>query len=118
MYIKGVGELTSGDGYWECSPPALEGSLLSIESTEISEDHLQWARYICSNWTEILAESKAYIELRRGDYQLEATQFKNPNVFLSSGEVWSVYFDTESELEAIVGVEFRGRSPFQLVVGD
>ena len=118
MNIEGVGEFTSGNGYWECAPLSLKGSLLSFESTDISEDQIQCAKYICENWPRILAESRAYIESRREDYRIEAKTFDDPNVFISSGGSWSIYFDTESELEAVVGVEFRGHSPLQLVVRD
>ncbi len=45
-------------------------------------------------------------------------KFSNPNVFLNSTLEWTVYFDTESELEAVVGVEFLGNKPNQLVIGD
>lgn len=32
--------------------------------------------------------------------------------------MWVVYFDTGLETEAVVGVEFNGESPSQLIIGD
>jgi hypothetical protein len=59
-----------------------------------------------------------YIESARAECQLEANTFNNPNAFINSNEEWSIYFDTESEVEAVVGVEFNGDTPFQLIIGD
>ncbi len=116
--VKGVGEFAMCSDHWECAPLALGESTLNIESAEISPEQESRAQYICSNWAAIVSQCLAYVELRRVDYKLEADSLTDPNVFINSGEEWSVYFDTELEFEAIVGVEFNGNQPFQLVIGD
>ena len=118
MLIDGVGEFRMRSDHWECEPLALGESTLNIESAEISSDQKDRARYICSNWKAIVNQCLAYVELRRLDYKLKAESLTDPNVFINSGEEWSIYFDTEHEFEAVVGVEFHGDQPFQLTIGD
>jgi hypothetical protein len=118
VQVDGVGAFCEHPGYWESYPEQLGGSVLSIETPEISVEQQELSRYVCSNWEEILAQSSTYIEARRADYGLEARAFTGPGVFIRSGEQWSIYFDTDHEFEAVVGVEFKGSQPFQLVIGD
>jgi hypothetical protein len=116
--VRGVGTLLRGAEHWECLPIQLNGSILNIESTAISLDQEERARWICSNWEQLLTLCMNYISMRRGDYGLDAVSFVDPNVFINSGEEWSIYFDTEHAIDAIVGVDFRGETPFQLTIGD
>ena len=118
MELDEVGVFEQGDGYWESSPINMHGSLLSIESADISADQILRAQRICSNWSVYVDKCFAYIESVRNEYGLTAKRFTNPNAFIGADDEWSIYFDTESEVESVVGVEFRGESPFQLIIGD
>lgn len=118
IQIPGVGELTEHSGHWEGTPSALGGAVLSIEANEITVEHEVRARIVCARWTSIVAQSLAFVEAQRSECQLEALSLENPNIFISTGLEWSIYFDTENEFEAVVGVEFRAESPFQLIIGD
>jgi hypothetical protein len=118
VQVAGVGIFCEHPGYWESYPEQLDGAFLSIESHEISAEQQDRSRHICSNWKEILAQCLAYIETRREDYGLEAKSFIGAGAFIQSGEEWCVYFDTDHAYEAVVGVEFTGSQPFQLIVGD
>ncbi len=118
MNIDKVGIFQNKDGYWESSPKPLGGSQLSIETPEISEKQTLIAQVICANWTQKIDIALLYIESARAEYKLEAITFINPNAFINSDAEWSIYFDTESEVEAVVGVEFNEDTPFQLVIGD
>ena len=118
MQVVGVGTFCEQPGYWESYPEQLGGSPLSIESPEISLEQQDRSRYICSNWKTIISQCLSYVEARRADYGLLAKSFTGPGVFIQSGEAWSIYFDTDYEYEAVVGVEFRGTQPFQLIIGD
>jgi hypothetical protein len=118
VQVVGVGTFCEHPGYWESYPERLNGAVLSIESNDISVEQQELSRYICSNWEEVLALSLNYIESHRENYGLQAKTFKDPGVFIQSGEEWSIYFDTNNEYEAVVGIEFRGIQPFQMIIGD
>lgn len=118
MNIDQVGTFQDKGGYWECSPESMKGSLISIETPSISKEHASAAQLICSNWAKKIDIALKYVESVRAKYKLEAHTFINPNAFINSETEWSIYFDTESETEAVVGVEFDGDAPFQLVIGD
>lgn len=76
------------------------------------------AKAVCAKWSSILDDCKRFIESNRQRYQLHAKTFTSPNVFIESRSMWVVYFDTGLETEAVVGVEFNGESPSQLIIGD
>ncbi len=118
MELEGIGVFEKGDGYWESSPIQMNGSLLSIESEEISNEQIKIAKKICSSWEGYLNQCHEFIESARSEYGLLAKEFSNPNVFINTENEWAVYFDTENEMESVVGVEFKKNSPFQLVIGD
>ncbi len=118
MELEGIGVFKKGDGYWETSPIQMNGSLLSIESEEISNVQIKIAKEICSSWEGYLNQCHEFIESARSEYGLLAKEFSNPNVFINTENEWAVYFDTENEMESVVGVEFKENSPFQLVIGD
>lgn len=118
MHVTGVGLFLRYSDYWQSNPEQLAGSVLNIESTAISVEQQNRSRYICLNWADIVSQCLAYIETRRQDYGLETKSFVDPGVFVNSGQEWSVYFDTDHEFEAVVGVEFRDDEPFQLIIGD
>ncbi len=118
LHIDGVGNLAEHAGYWECEPAVLNGATLSIESDLVSQAQEDRARRICAHWPEILAQCLAYIEACRADYDLQASVFTEPGVFIESGDEWSVYFETDHEQDAVVGVNFKGSTPFQLTIGD
>ena len=116
--IEGVGLFRHMKGYWEAEPNALRGALLSIETQDITSDIEERVKIVCAVWSRLIPQCREFIEANRKKYQLQATQFTNPNVFINSGNVWAIYFDTESDIDAVVGVEFRDDEPFQLIIGD
>ena len=118
MELEGIGVFEKRDGYWESSPIQMNGSLLSIESEEISNTQIKIAKEICSSWEAYLNQCNEFIESSRSEYGLLAKEFSNPNVFINTDNEWAVYFDSENEMESVVGVEFKDNSPFQLVIGD
>ena len=118
QHIQGVGVFKDRSGYWESKPESLQGAFLSIDSAAISFELEERARTICSSWAKTLHACGEFIEANRSKHGLQAKTFANPDVILESGDVWSVYFDTELESEAVVGVEFQGNEPFQLTIGD
>ena len=118
MQIVGVGTFREGAGFWEGYPEALGGSLLSINSAEVTSGHQERCKYVCANWAHIVPQCLAFIEANRSAYALQAETYFAPGVFVASSESWTVYFDTNHESEAVIGVEFKGEEPFQLIVGD
>jgi len=118
MEIDKVGTFQDKGGYWESSPELMRGSLLSIETPAISKEQASIAQAICENWASNVESALQYIENARAEYKLEAKVFTNPNAFINSDKEWAIYFDTESEIEAVVGVEYRNDTPYQLVIGD
>ncbi|HEY8025812.1 MAG TPA: hypothetical protein VIF60_14680 [Burkholderiaceae bacterium] len=116
--VDGVGTFQWHDDHWECSPAALAGAVISIDSIAISADHQARAVALCLKWHDVIAQCLAYIELRRKDYELEAVEFNEPDIFIDDDDEWTVYFGTEEEFDLLVGVEFRGDEPFQLIIGD
>jgi hypothetical protein len=118
MEIDQVGKFEDEGGYWESNPESMGGAILSIETEKISDKQVLLAQALCKGWAGKIGIALQYIESVRAEYKLEAQIFNNPNAFISSDSEWSVYFDTESETEAVVGVEFSGDAPFQLTIGD
>ncbi|TOL87667.1 hypothetical protein CGH88_23990 [Vibrio parahaemolyticus] len=116
--IKGIGTLVRHEDYWEIEPMSLNGATIYIEKGHVTDEDIETIKRISASWLETLKVCYGYIEQSRESYGLEAKAFSNPNVFLNSKLEWTVYFDTESELEAVVGVEFLGNKPNQLVIGD
>ena len=116
--IKGIGTLVKYEDYWEIEPMSLNGVTIYIEKGHVTDEDIESIKRISASWLETLKVCYGYIEQNRESYGLEAKVFSNPNVFLNSRLEWAVYFDTESELEAVVGVEFLGKEPSQLVIGD
>lgn len=117
VFIDGVGNLTNEHGYWTCAPPSMRGVHLEIDGAEMSNNQISCAKYVCSAWSEIEHRCREYIEESRERYQLHARNFEEPSVIVAEEE-WTVYFSTELDEEAVVGVEFRGDQPFQLIIGD
>ncbi|MCS6162332.1 hypothetical protein [Shewanella baltica] len=118
MKIDNVGEFYYEDGYWECSPSQMNGSVLTIETEIVSNNQILIAQDICVHWDSKLDICIQYIEEVKDQYGLIARNFTNPNAFINSDTEWAIFFDTESELEAVIGVDFSGIEPFQLTIGD
>jgi len=118
MEIDQVGKFQDKGGYWESNPESMAGAILSIETQNISDKQLLLAQDVCKGWAGNIEIALQYIESVRAKYKLEAKIFTNPNAFINSDTEWSIYFDTESEIEAVVGVEFSDDAPFQLTIGD
>ncbi len=118
MEIDQVGTFLDKGGYWEATPESMNGAILSIETENVSEKQALIAQSICEDWASRIETALQYIESVRVKYKLEAQTFNNPNAFINSDAEWSIYFDTESEIEAVVGVEFLNDAPFQLTIGD
>lgn len=118
LIIDGVGEFQRRDGYWECSPQLMYDPIFNVDGETISSPQQERARQICRDWGNIIVRCKAYIEEVRGQYKLQAFEFNDPGIFIHEADEWSVYFDTEHEFDAVVGVDFRGERPFQLTIGD
>ncbi|MFA0570882.1 hypothetical protein, partial [Vibrio gallaecicus] len=116
--IKGIGTLVKREGYWEVEPINLNGATIYIEKEHVTDEDVEAIKQISAAWLETLKVCYGYIEQSRESYGLEAKTFSNPNVFFNSRLEWAIYFDTESELEAVVGVEFLGNKTNQLVIGD
>ncbi|EGR3260291.1 hypothetical protein DLI08_25395 [Vibrio parahaemolyticus] len=116
--IKGIGTLIKREDYWEIEPMNLNGATIYIEKEHVTDEDVETIKRISASWLETLKVCYGYIGQNRESYGLEAKTFSNPNMFLNSRLEWAVYFDTESELEAVVGVEFLGNKPNQLVIGD
>ena len=87
--IEGIGILKRGEGYWEAEPEALQGALLSIEALDITSDIEARTKIVCTTWPRLILQCR-----------------------------WEIYFDTESDIDTFVGVEFRDDEPFQLIIGD
>ncbi|MCS0006142.1 hypothetical protein NB535_14580 [Vibrio parahaemolyticus] len=118
MEIKGIGTLIKREDYWEIEPMNLNGATIYIEKEHVTDEDVETIKRISASWLETLKVCYGYIGQNRESYGLEAKTFSNPNMFLNSRLEWAVYFDTESGLEAVVGVEFLGNKPNQLVIGD
>ncbi|MFM2478685.1 hypothetical protein [Celerinatantimonas sp. MCCC 1A17872] len=118
MEIDQVGKFQDKGGYWEGNPDSMGGAILSIETENVSDKQVALAQGVCKGWAGKIEIALQYIESVREEYKLEAQTFNNPNAFINSDSEWSIYFDTESEAEAVVGVEFSGDAPFQLAIGD
>lgn len=118
MEVEGVGMFRRGCDFWEAEPESLKGGLLSIESEAINSVQAARAKAICANWDSVLKQCTQFIECNRHKYGLQALSFTNPNVFIEAEDRWGVYFDTDSSIESVVGVEFSGQMPCQLIIGD
>lgn len=118
LLIEGVGQFQLRNGCWECSPQLMFDPTLNIDGEDISPGQQERARQICRDWSDIIIRCKAYIEEVRDKYKLQAFEFNEPGVFIGEADEWSVYFDTEHEFDAVVGVEFHGELPCQLTIGD
>lgn len=118
MEIDQVGTFLDKGGYWEGTPDLMNGAILCIESGNVSVKQALIAKDICEGWASRIEIALQYIESVRVEYRLEALTFNNPNAFINSDTEWSIYFDTESENEAVVGVEFLNDASFQLTIGD
>ena len=118
LLIDGVGTFQWDDDHWESTPTALDGAVINIDAVAISPDQQARAAALCANWQEVIAQCLTYIELRRKDYRLKAVEFNDPDVFIDDQDEWTVYFGTEEEFDQLVGVEFRGNDPLQLIIGD
>jgi len=118
MEIDQVGKFQDKGGYWESNPESMDGAILSIETEDISDKQILIAKDICKGWAAKIETALKYIESVRSEYKLEAQTFNNPNAFINTDSEWSIYFDTESEIEAVVGVEFSDDAPIQLTIGD
>jgi hypothetical protein len=116
--IDGAGTFQWDDDHWECAPSALDGAVINIDSVSISAAQQARAVALCAKWDEVIAQCLSYIELRRKDYRLKAVEFTDPDVFIDENEEWTVYFSTEEKFDQLVGVEFRGNDPLQLIIGD
>ena len=116
--IEGIGIFKRGEGYWEAEPEALQGALLSIEALDITSDIEARAKIVCTTWPRLILQCRDFIEANREKYQFYATQFSGLSVFINTGSEWEIYFDTESDIDTFVGVEFRDDEPFQLIIGD
>ena len=117
MNIEGVGSFKKGDGYWEAEPEHMSGATLSIESEVVTGEQEQRAIDICKHWDHYLQVCMRFIDTSREKYGLLAKQFFEPGAFVNEDDVWTIYFNTESEIESTVGVEFRLSEPFQLIIG-
>lgn len=118
MEIEGIGALIKRDGFWEVEPSNLNGATIYVDSEFITSGEVERVKEVSESWQDILDNCLEYIESKRQEYTLEASIFENPNVFVSSLLEWGVYFDVINESEDVVGVEFIGNKPLQLVVGE
>lgn len=115
--ISGIGTFRLLNDYWECTESLLDGISVTVLQASIrkeSEARLQW---IVSRWPILVDECRRYIAQNKADYGLRACSFTCPSIILGR-ENWTVYFNTEDEVDSVVGVEFLGDMPRQLVVGD
>lgn len=117
MHLEGIGDFVQFDGYWELSPDCMEGSTLSIDAESISKEQADLSKHICKNWNQYILTCLRFIEEVRDRYGLTARNFSNLNVFVTDESEWTVFFDSDVEFEAVVGVEFKSRRPFQLIIG-
>lgn len=118
MIIKDVGEFVRGRDFWECHPAVLKGETIEIYSPQISAHQGDITRWICGHWQSILVQCRDYVEAERASYELQARELNSPSVFIGEGDDWSVYFRTEHEHDAIVGVDFERELPVALTIGD
>lgn len=116
--IAGAKIIQISGGSWELQPSPLGDVSLSIDATEISKEIEERAEWIIKNWSNILARCYSYIEENRTKYELIANPVGSPDIFISDGSEWAVYFGTDHEIEAVLGVDFNGDDPLQLVIGD
>jgi hypothetical protein len=115
--VQRVGTFHEKGGYWECVPDGIPEGLITFQTPTISEAQELRAQKVCASWSDLIAQCLRYIEERRNATGLEAHQFDSPHVIIGDDD-WIVFFETESETETDVGVDFRGETPFQLVIGD
>jgi len=118
MYIPEIGEFIRGKDFWSCTPAVLNGEPIQIFSPEVSEHQADIARWICGHWPAILVQCREFVEAERATYELQAQELNCPSVFIGEGDDWSVYFTTEHEHDATVGVDFERDIPVALTIGD
>ena len=118
MVIEGVGEFVRGANFWSCKPPVLNGEAIQIYSPQVSLHQGEIARWICGHWQAILLQCREFVEAERATYELQAQELNEPSVFIGEGDDWSVYFTTEHEYDATVGVDFERDIPIALTIGD
>ncbi len=118
MYIEEIGEFVRGADFWACQPAVLGGESIQIFSPEVSEHQAEIARWICGHWDRILIQCREFVEAERDTYELEAKELNRPSVFIGEGDDWSVYFSTEHEFDATVGVDFERDIPIALTIGE
>ena len=118
MYVENVGEFIRHKDFCTCEPAVLGGEPIQILSAEVSEHQAQIARWICGHWQAVLVQCRGFVEAERDTYELEAQELTSPGVIIGEGDTWSVYFSTEHEHDAIVGVDFERDIPISLSIGD
>lgn len=114
--IPGIGEFTFRGDYWECLAAEISGLPITIDNPDIESQTDALTALLKFYKDSILSECIAYIESQRRNYGLSAKEFGNPNIVVMN--TVTVFFDTELETEATVGVEFLGTDPLQLIIGD
>jgi len=115
--IENVGTFYQKGDYWECVPESFPEVLITLDTPWISQAQELRAQRVCASWERIVSLCMRFIEERRTATGLGARQFASPHVIIGAND-WTVFFETESDVEVDVGVEFRDDVPFQLVIGD
>lgn len=75
-------------------------------------------RKCLASWVSVVERCLAFIEEKRAKCGLEARTFVDPALLVGADDSWTVFFSTESEIEAVVGVDFIGDEPRSLTIGD
>ena len=105
--VEGVGAFHRRHDYWECVPDAIPDTVITVQTPDISLSQEERARAVCASWEDTIQRCRDYIESRRTETDFESRQFTDPTVSIGESD-WIVFFTTESELEAVFGVEMRG----------
>ena len=114
--ISGVGEFILKGDYWECPSSHISGLPITIDNPDIESGVEVLTEFLNTHKGSVLNECLAYIESQRSNYGLLAKEFENPNIVVM--DTVTVFFETEMEIEATVGVEFVDTNPYQLIIGD
>ena len=114
--ISGIGEFSFKGDCWECLSSTISGLSIIIDNPSIDVGIEVLTEFSSSHNDSVVNECISYIESRRSDYGLLAKRFENPSILVM--DTVTVFFETELEAEATVGVEFMGSKPRQLIIGD
>jgi hypothetical protein len=115
--IAGIGTFKRHEDYWECFESLLDGISVSVMSLSIGVEVEAQLRRIAADWETYLNMSHAFIADKKAEYDLRADSFTSPSIIIGD-DGWTVFFETDDNIDSVVGVEYYGETPRQLIIGD